>query len=80
MCVVYDRLSCKMKHIAFDFFLQLEFRGGGGVITSFRYTCIFMCVMCVSQPFRTSDGESKHNILYCNSRVDLILQTVGRYE
>ena len=46
MCVVYDRLSCKMKHIAFDFFLQLEFRGGG-VITSFRYTCIFMCVMCV---------------------------------
>ena len=30
MCVVYDRLSCKMKHIAFDFFLQLGFRGGGG--------------------------------------------------
>ena len=66
MCVVYDRLSCKMKHIAFDFFLQLKFRGGGSHYIISLYMYIYVCdvCVCVSQPFTTSDGESKHNILY----------------
>ena len=43
MCVVYDILSCKMKHIAFDFFLQLKFLKG-----SLHHFVIHVYVYCIS--------------------------------
>ena len=47
-CVVYDRLSCKMKHIAFDFFLQIKFQKGGHYITSlYMYIYIVLHTVCV---------------------------------
>ena len=48
MCVVYNRLSCKMEHIAFYLFLQLKFQKRNHyIIGLYMYIYIVLRIVCV---------------------------------
>ena len=47
MCVVYDKLSWKIKHSAFGLFPQLEFHKGGRGSLHHFVIHVYLCIICV---------------------------------
>ena len=68
-----DRFFCKMKHITFDFFLQLKFKHFVihvylycithclcVVVYVYIYICVCVCNVCLCHNCLTSGGENTH--------------------